>query len=60
MTYLTFRSGLALVLAMLIAMIFGRQIINRLQKMQIGEVVRNLGLEGQMAKKAPLLWAVSS
>lgn len=51
MTYLTFRSGVALVLAMLIAMIFGRRIINELQKMQIGEVVRNLGLEGQMAKK---------
>lgn len=51
MTYLTFRSGVALVLAMLIAMVFGRRIINELQKMQIGEVVRNLGLEGQMSKK---------
>ncbi len=51
MTYLTFRSGVALVLAMLIAMIFGRRIIDQLQKMQIGEVVRNLGLEGQMSKK---------
>ena len=50
-TYLTFRSGIAFVLAMLIAMIIGRRIIQRLQLMQIGEVIRNLGLEGQMQKK---------
>lgn len=48
--YVTFRSGAAFVLAMLIAIFFGRKIIDRLQKMQIGETVRNLGLEGQMKK----------
>lgn len=50
MEYVTVRSGAAFVLAMLIAMIFGRRIIDMLQKRQVGEVVRNLGLEGQMKK----------
>ena len=48
--YITFRSGAAFVLAMLIAIFFGRRIINRLQIMQVGEIVRDLGLEGQMKK----------
>ncbi len=50
MGYLTFRSGAALILSLFIAMVFGRKIIDRLQKMQVGEIVRNLGLEGQMKK----------
>lgn len=48
--YVTFRSGAAFVLSMLIAIFIGRRIINRLQMMQVGEVIRNLGLEGQMKK----------
>lgn len=48
--YVTFRTGVAFVLAMLIASIIGRRIIDRLQKMQVGEIIRNLGLEGQMKK----------
>ncbi len=48
--YVTFRSGAAFVLSMLIAIFIGRRIINRLQLMQVGEVVRDLGLEGQMKK----------
>jgi phospho-N-acetylmuramoyl-pentapeptide-transferase len=48
--YVTFRSGAAFVLALLIATIIGRSIIDRLQKMQVGEVIRNLGIEGQMKK----------
>ena len=50
MDYITFRSGLALVLSLFIAIVFGRRIINRLQLMQVGEIVRDLGLEGQMKK----------
>ena len=50
MTYLTFRSGVAMLLALFVAMVFGRKIINRLQKMQVGEIVRDLDLEGQMKK----------
>ena len=51
MEYITFRSGAAFVMAMLMAIFVGRSIIHRLQKMQIGEIVRNLDLEGQEKKK---------
>ncbi|MDE5594317.1 MAG: phospho-N-acetylmuramoyl-pentapeptide-transferase [Muribaculaceae bacterium] len=50
MSYITFRSGLAFVLALILAIFVGRRIINSLQKMQIGEIVRNLDLEGQTKK----------
>ena len=51
MDYITFRSGLSFSIAMLIALVFGRNIITRLQLLQVGEEIRNLGLEGQMSKK---------
>ncbi len=50
MSYITFRSGAAFVLAMIIAIFIGRKIIQRLQLMQVGEIIRDLGLEGQMKK----------
>lgn len=50
MSYITFRSGAALVLSIFIAIFIGRRIIDRLQKMQVGEIIRDLGLEGQMKK----------
>ncbi len=50
MTYISFRAGITFALSLLIALVFGHHIIERLQKMQVGEVVRNLGLEGQMKK----------
>lgn len=50
MDYITFRSGAALLLSLFIAMVIGRKIIDYLQKMQVGEIIRNLGLEGQMKK----------
>ncbi|MDH6307454.1 phospho-N-acetylmuramoyl-pentapeptide-transferase [Dysgonomonas sp. PFB1-18] len=49
--YVSFRSAFALILSLLISTIFGRRIIDKLQKLQIGEIVRNLGLEGQLTKK---------
>ncbi|MDL2221662.1 phospho-N-acetylmuramoyl-pentapeptide-transferase [Parabacteroides sp. OttesenSCG-928-N08] len=49
--YISFRSGLALILSLFISTTIGRRIIDRLQLLQIGETVRNLGLEGQMNKK---------
>ena len=49
--YITFRSGMAFILALIISTVIGQRIISRLQLMQIGEIVRNLGLEGQMSKK---------
>lgn len=48
--YITFRSGIAIILSLLISTIFGRRIINFLRKKQIGETVRELGLEGQNEK----------
>ena len=50
MGYISFRAGISFSLALIIALTFGHRIIERLQKMQVGEVVRNLGLEGQMKK----------
>lgn len=50
MSYITFRAGMSFALSMIIALVFGHTIIARLQKMQVGEVIRNLGLEGQMKK----------
>ena len=50
MNYITFRSGAAFVLALLLAIFVGKNIIYRLQRMQIGEIVRDLDLEGQMKK----------
>ena len=49
--YISFRSGMALMFALFISTLIGRRIINKLQKLQIGESVRDLGLEGQMSKK---------
>lgn len=48
--YITFRSGLAVLLSLLISTIFGKRIINFLRKQQVGETVRELGLEGQTQK----------
>lgn len=49
--YLSFRSGAAIILSLLITVGFGKKLINFLRKKQIGEDVRDLGLEGQMQKK---------
>lgn len=49
--FLTFRIAMAILLSLIIATVFGKRIILFLQKKQIGESVRDLGLEGQMQKK---------
>lgn len=49
--YISFRSAAAAITALLIGMIFGGRIIKMLARHQIGEEIRNLGLEGQMQKK---------
>jgi phospho-N-acetylmuramoyl-pentapeptide-transferase len=49
--YISFRAGVAVILSLFISMIFGKRIIQYLQLKQVGEVVRNLGLEGQMQKQ---------
>lgn len=48
--YITFRSGVALILSLLISTIFGKRIIKYIRRKQIGETVRELGLEGQNQK----------
>ena len=51
MNYLSFRAMAAAVISMLIAFFAGKRIIRLLQRHQIGETIRDLGLEGQMQKK---------
>ena len=48
--YVSFRSAMALILSLIISTLIGRKIIEKLQRMQIGETIRDLGLEGQMNK----------
>ncbi len=49
--YISFRAGAAAFLSLLISLLIGKRIIRYLQKRQIGEIVRNLGLQGQIEKK---------
>ncbi|HUN13549.1 MAG: phospho-N-acetylmuramoyl-pentapeptide-transferase [Alistipes sp.] len=49
--YISFRSAAAIILSLLIAIIFGRSIIDFLRRKQIGEEIRDLGLEGQLQKR---------
>lgn len=48
--FITFRASLAVILSLFIATVYGKKIINYLRKKQIGESVRDLGLEGQSEK----------
>ena len=49
--YISFRSAAAIITSLFITIFFGKKLIRRLQREQIGEEIRNLGLEGQMQKK---------
>jgi phospho-N-acetylmuramoyl-pentapeptide-transferase len=49
--YISFRASLAGIMSLLLALIAGKSIIGWLQRQQIGETIRELGLEGQMQKK---------
>ncbi len=49
--YISFRSALAFAFSLLISTIYGRQIIDKLRRLQVGESVRDLGLEGQSQKQ---------
>lgn len=48
--YITFRSAMALILSLMISTIYGKKIINFLRNQQVGETIRELGLEGQTQK----------
>ncbi len=49
--FISFRAGLAFLFALILSTLIGRRIIDKLQKKQIGETIRDLDLEGQMKKK---------
>lgn len=49
--YITFRAAFAFIGSLIISMIIGKRIIQRLQLMQVGEIVRDLGLQGQIEKQ---------
>ncbi|MBK7666742.1 MAG: phospho-N-acetylmuramoyl-pentapeptide-transferase [Sphingobacteriaceae bacterium] len=48
--YISFRAALALMASLFITLVFGKRIINYIRKKQIGETIRELGLEGQVQK----------
>ncbi len=48
--YISFRAGLAILLSLMISMLFGKRIISSLKRLQLGETVRDLGLQGQLEK----------
>lgn len=50
-TFISFRSAAAVITSLIISLLIGKRIIMYLQKKQVGEVVRNLGLEGQYKKE---------
>src|SRR5690349_16915127 len=49
--FISFRAALAFMLSLVIALVFGKKIIEFLRRKQVGEDIRNLGLAGQMEKK---------
>jgi phospho-N-acetylmuramoyl-pentapeptide-transferase len=49
--YISFRAGMAALVSLLIALLFGKRIITFIQNKQIGESIRDLGLQGQMEKR---------
>lgn len=49
--YISFRAGMAIIVSLLISAVFGKRIIYYLRKKQVGETVRDLGLEGQLSKQ---------
>lgn len=49
--YISFRAAFAVIVSLLISMVFGKKIIQKLQLLQVGEIVRDLGLQGQIEKQ---------
>jgi phospho-N-acetylmuramoyl-pentapeptide-transferase len=49
--YITFRAGMAVVLSLIITLVFGKRLIRYLQRKQIGETIRDLGLQGEETKR---------
>ena len=49
--YISFRAAMAIITSLVISLLFGKRLINLLIKRQVGETIRDLGLEGQLEKK---------
>ena len=49
--YISFRAAMTAITSLVISLLFGKKIINMLRRAQIGETIRDLGLDGQMSKK---------
>ncbi|OYT13336.1 MAG: phospho-N-acetylmuramoyl-pentapeptide-transferase [Bacteroidetes bacterium 4572_114] len=49
--YISFRAGMAVITSLIISLLFGKRLINFLRRKQVGETVRDLGLDGQMEKQ---------
>lgn len=49
--YISFRTAMAVIISLVITTVFGRQLINLLKKKQVGETIRDLGLEGEKEKE---------
>ena len=45
--YISFRAGMSIILSLIITLVFGKKLINFIRKKQIGETIRDLGLEGE-------------
>ena len=48
--YISFRAGMAVITSLIISMLFGDKLIQLLRKKQVGESIRDLGLDGQVEK----------
>ncbi|HUM47008.1 MAG TPA: phospho-N-acetylmuramoyl-pentapeptide-transferase [Chitinophagales bacterium] len=49
--YISFRAGMAIIVSLLISLVFGKSLVKYLQRQQVGETIRDLGLQGQMQKQ---------
>ena len=52
-SFVSFRAGMSLMTSLVVGILFGKRIIERLQLKQVGEIVRDLGLEGQTKSQPP-------
>ncbi len=49
--YISFRAGMAVIISLGFGTIYGKRLIDALRRLQVGETIRDLGLEGQLQKK---------
>lgn len=49
--FISFRASMAIILSLVISLIYGKTLINKLRKLQVSDEIRNLGLEGEQQKK---------